>query len=139
MPILDNTKHERFAQLLAEGMSQRQAYYEAYPNSRKWKDATVDNKGSKLANRDEVKARVHELKERAEIKSIATIARRKMILTEILENEEERVNDRIRAIETLNKMDGVGMENINMNGSFNVKNPYSELTTEELRKLAKRK
>lgn len=139
MPILDNTKHERFAQLLAEGMSQRQAYCEVYPSSKRWKDKTVYNRASELANTGEVIGRVNELKERAEIKSIATIARRKMILTEILENEEERVNDRIRAIETLNKMDGVGMENINMNGSFNVKNPYSELTTEELRKLAKRK
>lgn len=137
MPILDNVRHEKFAQLIAEGMSQRRAYCEVYPNAKKWKDKTVYNRASELANTRDVIGRVTELKERAETKSIATIARRKMILTEILEDEEERVNDRIRAIETLNKMDGVGMENINMNGSLNVKNPYEKLTTEELRKLAK--
>lgn len=132
MPILKNAKQEKFVQCLFEGMSQRQSYLKAYPNSKKWKDATVDNNASKLANTDEVLTRLKELQERSENQAIASVARRKMILTEILEDEEERANDRIKAIDSLNKMEMIGGENVNVN-----KNPFEELTTEELRKLAR--
>lgn len=113
-------------------MSQRQSYLEAYPNSRKWKSSTVDNKASKLANTSEVLARLQELQERSENQAIASVTRRKMILTEILEDEEEKANDRIKAIDSLNKMEMIGGENVNVN-----KNPYNELSIEELRKLAR--
>ncbi len=132
MPILDNIKHETFVQCLLKGMSQRQSYLEAYPNSKKWKNTTVDNKASKLANTSEVLARLQELQERSENQAIASVARRKMILTEILEDEEEKANDRIKAIDSLNKMEMVGGENVNVN-----KDPYNELSVEELRKLAR--
>ena len=132
MPILDNIKHETFVQCLLKGMSQRQSYLEAYPNSKKWKNATLDNKASKLANTSEVLARLQELQERSENQAIASVTRRKMILTEILEDEEEKANDRIKAIDSLNKMEMIGGENVNVN-----KNPYNELSVEELRKLAR--
>lgn len=54
-------KREKFVQGLASGLSQRQAYYEAFPNSKKWKPETVDNKASKLFKEDEVLARYNEL------------------------------------------------------------------------------
>lgn len=132
MPILENMKHETFAQCLIKGMSQRQSYLEAYPNSKKWKEKTIDNRASELANSREILGRLKELQERSENKTIASVTRRKMILTEILEDEEERANDRIKAIDSLNKMEMVGGENINV-----TKNPFEELTTEELRKLAR--
>lgn len=132
MPILENAKQEKFSQCLFEGMSQRKSYLEAYPNSRKWKDSTVDSRASELAKTSKVLGRLRELQERSESQVIASVTRRKMILTEILEDEEERANDRIKAIDSLNKMEMVGGENINVN-----KNPFEELTTEELRKLAR--
>lgn len=136
MPILENAKQEKFSQCLFEGMSQRKSYLEAYPNSKKWKDATVDNKASKLANTGEVLARLKELQERSENKAIASVTRRKMILTEILEDDEEKANDRIKAIDSLNKMESIGGENVNLNGGVTVNDPFKDLTTEELRKLA---
>lgn len=132
MPLLENAKQEKFSQCLFEGMSQRQSYLEAYPNSKKWKEKTVDNRASELANSREVLGRLKELQERSENQAIASVTRRKMILTEILEDEEERANDRIKAIDSLNKMEMIGGENVNVN-----KNPFEELTTEELRKLAR--
>ncbi|MDT2813756.1 terminase [Vagococcus carniphilus] len=132
MPILENIKHETFVQCLLKGMSQRQSYLEAYPNSKKWKDTTVDNKASKLANTSEVLARLQELQERSENQAIASVTRRKMILTEILEDEEEKANDRIKAIDSLNKMESIGGESLTLK-----KDPFDELTTEELRKLAR--
>ena len=65
MPILRNSRWETFAQALAEGASQRKAYRKAFPNSEKWKDATVDNKAYALAKKGEVLERYNELKEEA--------------------------------------------------------------------------
>ena len=57
---------ELFCQEIIHGKSQRQAYYTAYPNSRKWKPETVDCKASVLANDDKVLARLAELRRQAE-------------------------------------------------------------------------
>lgn len=56
---------EVFCQEIIKGKSQRQAYYIAYPASKKWKPETVDNKASKLHNTDEVLARLEELRAQA--------------------------------------------------------------------------
>jgi hypothetical protein len=44
--------------------------------------------------------------------------------------------DRIRAIDTLNKMTGEYITKIEGSISADVNNPFKDLTTEELRKLA---
>jgi hypothetical protein len=60
-------KREKFVQNLNAGLSQRQAYREAYPKSRKWKDSTVDKRASELLKNGEVLGRYQELqKEKAE-------------------------------------------------------------------------
>jgi hypothetical protein len=51
-----------------------------------------------------------------------------------VKNDEEELKDRLRAVDTLNKMDGAYIENINVNGQIN--NPMQGQTTEELRKIA---
>ena len=54
---------EKFVQELIRTDNQRAAYREAYPNSKKWKDASVDSKASTLINKNEkVKSRYNELK-----------------------------------------------------------------------------
>lgn len=52
---------EMFAARLAAGDTQRQAYYKAYPNSKKWQDSTVDSKASTLFSNGKVKERYEEL------------------------------------------------------------------------------
>lgn len=52
---------EIFVTALVEGNSQRQAYYKAYPNSKKWKEKTVDEKASKLFKQTKVRTRFDEL------------------------------------------------------------------------------
>ncbi|WP_051221255.1 terminase small subunit [Eremococcus coleocola] len=62
-------KQEKFVQGLVSGLSQRQAYINAYPTSKDWKHETVDSKASNLLKHDKVLARYNELmdefKERA--------------------------------------------------------------------------
>ena len=52
---------EAYASLLAQGVTQAEAYRKAFPRSRKWKDAAVWTAASKLALSPEVSIRVSEL------------------------------------------------------------------------------
>ena len=65
-------KREKFVRGLVAGLSQRQAYYEAYPNSKKWKPETVDNKASKLFKENEILARYNALMEEHKNKALWT-------------------------------------------------------------------
>jgi phage terminase small subunit len=53
-----------FIDELIKDKTQRQAYLIAYPHTIKWKKETIDNKASKLFNRDEIKARYLAIRER---------------------------------------------------------------------------
>lgn len=57
-------KQESFVQALIRGETQRKAYREAYPASRKWKDSVVDSKASTLLANGKVKERYEELRAR---------------------------------------------------------------------------
>ena len=48
MDTLKNARHERFAQLLAEGQSQADAYRVVYPASRHWKADSLHQRASKV-------------------------------------------------------------------------------------------
>lgn len=54
---------EKYAVLLFEGVSQLDAYREAFPQSKNWKDTSVSPKASTLAKCDKIMTRVNELRE----------------------------------------------------------------------------
>jgi len=60
MPALNNPKHERFARLVIQGMTQVEAFRKCYPNAGV---NTVNNESSVLARRLDVKARIAEMQE----------------------------------------------------------------------------
>lgn len=134
MPVLENARHEKFVQCLISGMSQRKAYREAFKQSSKWKDSTVDVKASELFGK--VLVRYKELQEEAQDAAIMTRKERMVALSEIAKNAEKEA-DMIKAIDTLNKMDGDYTSKVELSGSVKT-NPYEDLSTEELRKLASR-
>jgi len=76
-------KQERFVQGLFAGLSQREAYREAYPSSVNWKDKTVDEKACLQAKNDKVMTRLealqNEVVEAIKAKNIITVEE---ILTE---------------------------------------------------------
>ena len=133
MAELKNARHEKYAQGIAQGTSQRKAYRAAFPSSLKWKDETVDAKASALAKNDKVLARVQELQAAATSKAVKTATQRKEWLSEIMDDECEDMNHRLKACDMLNKMDGSYTDKLQINGSVN--NPMADLTTEELKKL----
>lgn len=134
MPILENARHEKFVQSLIAGMSQRQAYREAFPASNRWKDKTVDNRASELFR--EVLGRYKELQEEAQDAAIMTRKERMVALSDIAQNAEKEA-DMIKAIDTLNKMDGDYTSKLELSGEVKT-NPFAELSVDELRKLASR-
>lgn len=60
MPSLSNPKHERFARLIVQGMSQVEAYRKCYPDAGR---NVVNNESSVLARKLDVKERVAEMRE----------------------------------------------------------------------------
>lgn len=54
-------KQEKFVQGIISGLSQRQAYREAYPSAKKWLDSSVDSKAVVLLQNAKVMKRYREL------------------------------------------------------------------------------
>lgn len=106
MAAIADSKREKFAQLLSEGLSQRQAYLQAYPSSKKWKPETVDNKACLLAHENEILERCEELKNISASDAILSRQGRMKILTEIATDKSQLPKPRMQAIDILNKMDG---------------------------------
>lgn len=106
MAAIADSKREKFAQLLSEGLSQRQAYLQAYPAAKKWKPETVDNRACKLAHEDEIVTRCEELKNASASDAILSRQGRMKILTEIATDKAQLPKPRMQAIDILNKMDG---------------------------------
>lgn len=142
-------KEERFIQNLLKGMSQREAYKNSY-NAENMKDATIDSKASIVFKKDKIRARYDELIKATAKKTIISVQERKELLTKIAKGEEyetysyegetysnpPKIDTRLKAIEQLNKMDGVYIQKIESNSNVTIDSPYKELSTEELKKLA---
>ena len=133
MAELENARHEKYAQGLANGLSQRNAYKAAFPKSVNWKDTTVDKRASELYNTGAVLGRYKELCEQSTSKAILTATQRKEWLTGVILNETEKTQDKLKAVDILNRMDGEYIDKVVVDGQVN--NPLAGLTTEELKKL----
>ena len=133
MPVLHNSRWETFAQALAAGDSQRIAYRKAYKSAEKWKDASVDNKAYELAKKVEVAARYTELKEEAAKGAVLTRREKRELLAKMARDENLPASDRQRALDLDNKMEDEYTNNVKLAGTVN--NPFSGLSTEDLKKL----
>lgn len=137
MGTLKNPRWEKFAQLVAEGQSQRQAYLVAYPNAKKWKPETVDANASRLLNKnDRVLTRYKELQAQAADKSIMTAKERKLELSRYVRDKKLSPTDHMRAIDLLNKMEGDYTDNVNLTGHVDSNRPLEKVSDEELRRTA---
>lgn len=106
-------KQEKFVQNLLKGMSQREAYKNSY-NASNMKDATIDSNASRLFADSKILARYEELTERTTKKTIITAQERMEFLTKIIlgEDAEAYLQDKMKAVDLLNKMDGQYLEKI---------------------------
>lgn len=92
MPVLKNTKHEAFAQLVARGSEKTKAYATVFPGSAKWKPVSLKNTASGLAHR--LASRIAELQEIGERETIAGRVELAEYLTSIIRTPIGEVNER---------------------------------------------
>lgn len=133
MSALKNPRREKFVQCLISGLTQRKAYYQAFPSSNKWKVETVDNKAYALFKNEEVFKRYEELQEKSAKKAVLTRQRKKEILKNIAEDEDVSPSDRIKAIDTDNKMDGEYVNKIAVTGTLEAKQDKMDELIEQLK------
>lgn len=119
-------KQEKYVQNLVKGMSQREAYKNSY-NASNMKDETIDSNACRLFADSKILTRYNELIERTAKKTIISVQERMELLTKIA--QEEDVADRMKAVDLLNKMDGVYVQKIdgNINGKIEITDSDKEL------------
>lgn len=107
MPVLKCTKREKFAQGVATGKTQADAYRLANPGcvERGWKDETIWSKASTWMADGKVAERVAELRAQVAEKALWTREDSVRALIPIVDWA-ERENDRIAAVKVLNDMHG---------------------------------
>jgi hypothetical protein len=127
MAELQNARHEKFAQGIASGLSQRKAYRAAFPNSMKWKDETVDVKASELKKNDKVLVRLEELAQKASSDAIMDATERKEWLTKIVKSAMEETKDKLKAVDLLNKMDGTYITKVEVDANVNMTDRLKEV------------
>ena len=118
-------KQEKFIQNIVSGMSQRQAYKESY-DAKNMSDETIDTEACLLFNSPKISKRYQELMEELKNKAIMTAQERMIWLTEVIKDIQREeiyvrnsdgeevlmgiknadLNTKIKALDTLNKMDG---------------------------------
>lgn len=125
-----NERQKKFAEcLLACGNRTEAARQAGYSNS------YAEHRADDLWRNVEIQEYYKQLVEKAQDERIMTARERQATLSDIARSGAMDA-DRIRAIDTLNKMTGEYVTKIEGNLSAEINNPFKELTTEELRKLA---
>ena len=128
-------KQEKFAQCVADGMSQADAYRTAYDCAPTTKPETIQNKAHELMKNGEVAARVKELREMLTEKALWSRADSVNILAEIAQDLGNKAGERVSAIKELNAMHGWNKQVIDhqsSDGSMSPAKTPKEMTKEEL-------
>ncbi len=112
------SKREAFAAGLVKGLSQAEAYREAFPNSRRWKDQSVWDRASKLAANVEVRQRVSELREQLGERTLLTLEQHVAELARLRQKAEsvEQFSAAIKAEELRGKACGLYVERTEVTG-----------------------
>jgi phage terminase small subunit len=112
-------KQERFIQNIVSGMTQRQAYKEAFQVD--YDDNAIDSNASTLFNSTKIQQRYKELMEQLQDEAIMSAKERMVWLSDVVKGKvkhtsygtngeayenEAYIGDKLRAIDTLNKMSG---------------------------------
>jgi phage terminase small subunit len=98
-------QQEKFAQAIADGMNQTDAYKTAY-SAENMKIETIYSKASILINNGKVRARIDELKQALTEKALWTRADSVKTMISVIDDQESRATDKVAAVKVLNDMHG---------------------------------
>ena len=99
------SQQEAFAQAVASGKSQSDAYRSAYPKSLKWKPDSVWNKASALLRDARVSARTDAIRSELAERGLWTRENSVNALIGVLKNP-DKASDIVAAVKELNAMEG---------------------------------
>lgn len=112
------------------GNNGTKAYMIAYPNS---SEKSAKDNASRLIAKDSIQKYIEQLQSKTEDKAIMSIQERMQWLTNLINSKKEKsVSNKLKALEILNKMDGVYTQNVSIKGDMNLNNPLRELSTEDI-------
>ena len=113
-------KQEAFAQAVAGGMTQADAYRSSYDCEGSANTTIIENASRAMADSN-VSARVAELKEAIAIAAIWTRLDSVQTLADIAKDDEARANEKVSAIKELNSMHGFNAPTKHLvTGTFNM-------------------
>jgi len=102
----------------------------------RYSEKTARSIGQRLLTNVDIKKYIKELQEKAKESRILTAREKREWLSEVIKNGNEKLQDRLKALDILNRMDGDYVEKVQLSGEVKRSNPFEGLTTEELKKLA---
>ena len=113
-------QQEKFAQLIADGKNQSEAYRQTYDTSN-YTPKSVNEAASKVMRNIKVYTRVNELKAKLEAKSIWKRKDSVQVLSEIAKEMEQPTSARVSAIKELNLMHGFNeAQKVTIDGGLDV-------------------
>lgn len=89
----------------------------------------------KLLKNTNIQIYIEELNKKVKDKRIADITEVKEFWTNVLRNNDAKMQDRLKASEYIAKTNGAFLDKIEVKGEVKTDNPLSGLTTEELKKV----
>jgi phage terminase small subunit len=110
-------KQEAFVQNIIQGMNQADAYRYAY-NCKNMTDNSIYVNASKLVSDAKVAQRLKELREQLAKPSIMSAQERLEWLTQLINKAEEGTNDKLKAIDIMNKMQGEYIQKVQTSVSY---------------------
>ena len=82
-----------------------------------------------------IKKRIEELSQKIACNNIMTAKERQEYLTKLINSDDVKVSDKLKALDILNKMTGEYIQKVEVNGELKTEDPFKNLTTDELRKI----
>ena len=121
-------KQEDFVQGILNGMSQREAYRNAY-SAENMSENAIDREASLLLKNPKVAQRFSELRKEMAKPTIMTAQQRLEFLTNVINGEEDMVH-KLKALDLMNKMQGEYVQKIDANVNADI-DICIELTDED--------
>jgi phage terminase small subunit len=104
-------KQEKFVQYIIEGKSQADAYRSAY-STKNMSDNAIYREASVMVDSPKIAQRLQELRDQIASENIMSAKKRLEWLTDLVNSAEESTNDKLKAIDIMNKMQGEYVQKI---------------------------
>lgn len=122
-------KQEKFCLNIVNGMTQADAYRDAY-DAENMADDTIYAEASKLMDNHKVATRVQELRDKAASSKIMSAIQRKEWLTNVI-NGTDTTSDKMKAMDILNKMTGEYTTKVEANVQMSYEDKLKEMIDED--------